>query len=60
MERGKICGFRQFDKVKYFGKKYFILGKDTHLGRAKCTMKMELDTQNKKVDNMNFSYSVEP
>jgi hypothetical protein len=22
--RGKICGFRKFDKVKYFGKEYFI------------------------------------
>lgn len=21
---GKICGFRKFDKVKYFGKEYFI------------------------------------
>lgn len=23
----KICGFRKFDKVKYFGKKYFIKGR---------------------------------
>ena len=24
---GKICGFRKFDKVQYFGKKYFIKGR---------------------------------
>ena len=24
---GKICGFRKFDKVKYFGKEYFIKGR---------------------------------
>ena len=23
----KICGFRKFDKVKYFGEKYFIKGR---------------------------------
>ena len=23
----KICGFRKFDKVKYFGKEYFIKGR---------------------------------
>lgn len=26
---GKICGFRKFDKVKYFGKEYFIKGRMT-------------------------------
>ena len=24
---GKICGFRKYDKVKYFGKEYFIKGR---------------------------------
>lgn len=24
---GKICGFRKFDKVKYFGKEYFVKGR---------------------------------
>ena len=24
---GKICGFRKFDKVRYFGKEYFIKGR---------------------------------
>lgn len=24
---GKICGFRKFDKVKYFGEKYFVKGR---------------------------------
>lgn len=27
---GKICGFRKFDKVKYFGKEYFIKGRMSH------------------------------
>ena len=27
MPKGKICGFRRFDKVKYFGKEYFIKGR---------------------------------
>ena len=26
---GKICGFRKFDKVKYFGKEYFIKGRQS-------------------------------
>ena len=27
LHRGKICGFRQYDKVKYLGKIYFIKGR---------------------------------
>ena len=44
MERGKICGFRQFDKVKYFGKKYFILGKMSTGYAILC------DIEGKKID----------
>lgn len=27
LNTGKICGFRKFDKVRYFGKDYFIKGR---------------------------------
>lgn len=27
IETKKICGFRKFDKVRYFGKEYFIKGR---------------------------------
>ena len=45
---GKICGFRKFDKVKYFGKEYFIKGR-----MVKGSFTMLMDIFGNKVD---FSY----
>lgn len=33
----KICGFRKFDKVKYFGKEYLIKGRMTNGGYARLS-----------------------
>ena len=42
--RGKICGFRKFDKVKYLGKEYFIKG------RASTGYTILMDIFGNKVD----------
>lgn len=44
---GKICGFRKYDKVKYFGREYFIKG------RMSTGYAVLMDINGKKVD---FSY----
>ena len=44
---GKICGFRKFDKVKYFGKEYFIKG------RLSTGYAILMDIEGNKID---FSY----
>lgn len=44
---GKIQGFRRFDKVKYFGKEYFIKG------RMSSGFAVLMDIFNNKID---FSY----
>ena len=44
---GKIQGFRKFDKVKYFGKEYFIKG------RMSSGFAILMDIFNNKID---FSY----
>ena len=44
---GKICGFRKFDKVKYFGKEYFIKG------RMSTGYAILMDIEGNKID---FSY----
>ena len=44
---GKICGFRKYDKVKYFGKEYFIKGRMS-IGYA-----ILMDIYGNKID---FSY----
>ena len=41
---GKICGFRKFDKVKYFGKEYFIKG------RMSCGLTILMNIDGNKVD----------
>lgn len=41
---GKICGFRKFDKVKYFGKEYFIKG------RMSAGYAVLMDIFNNKID----------
>jgi len=41
---GKICGFRKFDKVKYFGKEYFIKG------RMSSGYAVLMDIDGKKID----------
>ena len=41
---GKICGFRKFDKVRYFGKKYFIKG------RMSTGYAILMDIDGKKID----------
>ena len=41
---GKLCGFRKFDKVKYFGQKYFIKG------RVSCGSVLLMDIFGNKVD----------
>lgn len=41
---GKICGFRKFDKVKYFGKEYFIKG------RMSTGYAILMDIDGKKID----------
>lgn len=41
---GKICGFRKFDKVKYFGKEYFIKG------RMSTGYAILMDISGKKID----------
>ena len=43
----KICGFRKFDKVKYFGKEYFIKG------RMSTGYAVLMDIDGRKID---FSY----
>lgn len=40
----KICGFRKFDKVKYFGKEYFIKG------RMSTGYAVLMDIEGKKID----------
>ena len=40
----KICGFRKFDKVKYFGKEYFIKG------RMSTGYTVLMDVDGKKTD----------
>ena len=40
----KICGFRKFDKVKYFGKEYFIKG------RMSTGYAILMDIEGKKID----------
>ena len=44
---GKICGFRKFDKVSYFGKEYFIKG------RMSTGYAILMDINGKKID---FNY----
>ena len=44
IETGKICGFRKFDKVRYYGKDYFIKGRMTS-GYA-----ILMDIDGKKID----------
>ena len=41
---GKICGFRKFDKVHYFGKDYFIKG------RMSSGYAILMDIEGKKID----------
>lgn len=41
---GKICGFRKFDKVKYFGQEYFIKG------RMSTGYAILMDIYGKKID----------
>ncbi len=41
---GKICGFRKFDKVQYFGKEYFIKG------RMSTGYAILMDIDGKKID----------
>jgi hypothetical protein len=41
---GKICGFKKFDKVKYFGKEYFIKG------RMSTGYAILMDVEGKKID----------
>lgn len=41
---GKICGFKKFDKVKYFGKEYFIKG------RMSTGYAILMDIEGNKVD----------
>ena len=41
---GKICGFRKFDKVRYFGKEYFIKG------RMSTGYAILMDIDGKKID----------
>ena len=41
---GKICGFRKFDKVSYFGKEYFIKG------RMNTGYAILMDIDGKKID----------
>lgn len=45
---GKICGFRKFDKVRYFGKDYFIKG------RMSTGYAILMDIDGKKVDFSNM------
>lgn len=45
---GKICGFRKFDKVKYFGKEYFIKG------RMSCGLAVLMNIDKNKVDFSNM------
>lgn len=45
---GKICGFRKFDKVRYFGKEYFIKGR-MYTGYA-----ILMDIDGKKIDFSNM------
>ena len=40
----KICGFRKFDKVKYFGREYFIKG------RMSTGYAILMDIEGKKID----------
>ena len=47
---GKIQGFRKFDKVKYFGKEYFIKG------RMSTGYAILMDIEGNKID---FSYMPE-
>jgi hypothetical protein len=44
LSTGKICGFRKFDKVRYFSKIYFVQGKMSH---GYCTL---MDIYGKKID----------
>jgi len=41
---GKICGFRKFDKVRYFGKEYFVKG------RMSTGYAILMDIDGKKID----------
>lgn len=45
---GKICGFRKYDKVKYFGKEYFIKG------RMSTGYAVLMDINGEKVDFSHF------
>lgn len=40
----KICGFRKFDKVRYFGKEYFIKGR---MSSGYCIL---MDIEGSKID----------
>lgn len=44
LSTGKICGFRKFDKVRYFGKEYFIKG------RMSTGYAILMDINGKKID----------
>lgn len=44
IETQKICGFRKFDKVRYFGKEYFIKG------RMSTGYAILMDIEGKKID----------
>ena len=44
----KICGFRKFDKVKYFGKEYFIKG------RMSCGLAVLMTIDGNKIDFSNM------
>ena len=45
---GKIFGFRKFDKVKYFGKEYFIKG------RMSTGYAILMDIKGKRIDFSNM------
>lgn len=45
---GKICGFRKFDKVRYFGKDYFIKG------RMSSGYAILMDVEGNKIDFSNM------
>ena len=49
LPKGKICGFKKFDKVLYLGNKYFIKGRMSRGGYA-----ILMDIEGNKVDFSNM------
>jgi hypothetical protein len=46
---GKVCGYRKYDKVKYLGEEYFIMG---HSNKTRATLM--------KIDGKQVSFSHMP